>query len=183
MSNVLFINGWGGALTSFSLAGLRNRTIAKFKDSIYAPPPVDYTDESSLMRYLDKWKDIQILVMLSCGCSAGNKIAAMRPNEVIPYAMYYSPSRRCGFLGFPVPKNIAKATQVTSNKWDWFNLGAAMITFPAKGNATTKIDEIYTGDGHGFTPGNLTAQERLWREIEATLKGKVNPNRSNVALS
>ncbi len=177
MSNVLFINGWGGALTSFSIANLRNRTIAEFGNQIYAPPPVNYTDESMLARYLDKWVDIQILVMLSCGCSAGNKIAAVRPKEIIPYAMYYSPSPRCGFLGFPVPKNIAKATQVTSNSWDFFNLGGMMITKPAAGNATSKIDEIYSGKNHGWTPDHAGAQARLWAEIRVTLKGGINPQR------
>lgn len=177
MSNVLFINGWGGALTSASLANLRNRTIAKFGDAIYAPPPVDYTDEGMLMRYLDKWTDVQILVMLSCGCSSGAKIAELRPKEVIPYAIFYSPSRLCGMLGFPIPKNIAKATQVTSNPWDGFNLGVTRLVRPEKGNTTTKIDEIYSGMNHGFTPGHQGAEQRLFSEIQATLKGGKNPNR------
>lgn len=179
MSNVLFINGWGGALTSFSIANLRNRTIAEFGDQIYAPPPVNYTDESMLARYLDKWKDIQILAMLSCGCSVGNKIAALRPKEVIPYAIYYSPSRLCGILGFPVPKNIASATQVTSNPWDGFNLGGMMCIKRASGNTTSKIDEIYSGKAHGWSPDHAGAQARLFAEIRKTLKGGPNPQRVN----
>lgn len=170
MTNVLFINGWGGAATSFSLANLRNRTVAEFGNKIHAPTPVNYTSESQIGGYLDKWKDIQILVMLSCGCSAGNKIAALRPKETIPYAIYYSPSRLCGILGFPVPKNIARATQVTSNPWDGFNLGGTMCIKPAKGNVTSKIDEIYSGKSHGWTPDHDGAQARLWSEIRATLK-------------
>lgn len=169
MSNVLFVNGWGGAVTSTSLAGLRNRTIAEFGSAIHAPEPVNYTSESALLRYLDKWQDIQILVMLSCGCSAGNKIAAQRPNEIIPYAIYYSPSRLCGILGFPVPKNIARATQVTSNPYDFFNLGAARMIKPAAGNTISKIDEIYAGLPHGSTSGHAGAQARLFAEIRATL--------------
>lgn len=168
--NVLFVNGWGGALTSFSLANLCNRTRAKFGRRIYAPPPVNYSDESMLMRYLDKWKDVQILVMLSCGCSVGNKIAAMRPNETIPYAIYYSPSRQCGILGFPVPKNIAKATQVTSNRWDFFNPGGMMCIKPARGNTTSRIDEIYSGKAHGWSPDHAGAQDRLWKEIDFALQ-------------
>lgn len=177
MSNVLFINGWGGALTSFSIANLRNRTIKEFGDQIYAPPPVDYTDESSLMRYIDKWKDIQLIAELSCGVSAGLKIAAMRPNEKIPYMICYSPSRRCGVLGFPVPKNVAKATQVTSNPLDFFNLGGLMCIKPAKGNGVTQIDEIKSGYPHGWTCDHPGAQARLWAEIRATLRGGPNPNR------
>jgi hypothetical protein len=169
MSNVLFINGWGGKVTSASLAALRNRTVMHFGNKIFAPDTVNYTNEEALMSYLDKWKDPQILVMLSCGCSSGNKIAAMRRNEVIPYAIYYSPSRLCGILGFPVPSNIAKATQVTSNPWDMFNLGAARMIKPMRGNTTSQIDEIYAGMPHGSTPGHGGAQARLWAEIRAAL--------------
>ena len=167
--NVLFINGWGGKVTSTSLAALRYRTIRQFGNKIFAPDTVNYTNEAELMRYLDKWVDPQILVMLSCGCSSGNKIAAMRSREVIPYAIYYSPSRLCGILGFPVPANIAKATQVTSNPWDFFNLGAARMIHPSNGNTTSKIDEIYSGMGHGSTPGHAGAQARLWAEIRMAL--------------
>jgi hypothetical protein len=177
MSNVLFINGWGGSATSRSLAALRQRTIAEFGNAIYAPEPVNYTNEKQIAGWMDKWKDVQILVLLSCGCSAGNKIAALRPNEVIPYAIYYSPSRPCGILGFPVPPNIAKATQVTSNGWDIFNPGAPMSIYATKGNKTSKIDEIYSGMLHGYTPGHAEAQARLFAEIRASLKGPVNPRR------
>ena len=180
MTNVLFINGWGGAFTSQPLAWLRNRTIAEFRDRIYAPPPVNYSNEDMLFRYLDKWKDKQILVMLSCGCSAGNKIAGLRPNETIPYAIYYSPSRLCGILGFPVAKNIAKAQEVNSNNFDGFNLGAMQMIYRKKGNDVTKLeDRMYSGMNHGFTPNYLPAQERLFAEIRASLPpdGSPNPNR------
>lgn len=177
MTNILFINGWGGAMTSFSLANLCYRTRAEFGDQIYAPPPVDYTNEGLLMRYLDKWKDKQILVMLSCGCSAGDKIAALRPKEEIPFAMFYSPSRLCGILGFPVPKNVAKATEVNSNYFDGFNPGALKMIYPKSGNDTTQIDRMFSGKMHGWTPDYIPAQERLFAEIRATLTGRINPNR------
>ena len=179
MTNVLFINGWGGAFTSQSLAWLRNRTIAEFRDRVYAPPPVNYTNEDMLLRYLDKWKDKQILVMLSCGCSAGDKIAGLRPNETIPYAIHYSPSRLCGILGFPVPKNIAKVQEVNSNYFDGFNLGAMQMIYPKKGNTTTKVmPRIFSGLPHGYTPNYLPAQELLFAEIRASLPPDGSPNSS-----
>jgi hypothetical protein len=168
--NVLFINGWGGALTSVSLAGLCDRTRTEFGRSIYAPPPVDYTNESMVMRYLDKWVDVQILVMLSCGCSAGAKIAALRPNERIPYAAFYSPSRPCGILGFPIPKNIDRATQITSNPFDIFNPFGPTVIKRGSGNNRTEIDVINSGRNHGFTPGCPVAQRRLWDEIQRALR-------------
>lgn len=180
MTNILFINGWGDALTSQPLAWLRNRTIAEFKDQIYAPPPVDYWDESMILRYLDKWVDKQILVMLSCGCSAGEKIAGLRPNEVIPYAIFYSPSRLCGVLSFPVPKNILKAQEVNSNPFDGFNLGAMNMIKLRKGNNVTKLQPRFTtGLPHGFTPNSAQAQALLFAEIRASLPpdGAPNPNR------
>lgn len=177
MSNLIFINGWGNALTSVSIANLRARTIKEFGDQIYAPPPVDYTDTSMLLRYLDKWKDIQIIAALSCGCTSIEAIADARQGEIIPYAIFYSPSIWCGFGRTPVPKNVLRATQATSRWSDPFNPGAYMILKRRAGNTVTKIDEIKTGYSHGFTPDHPGAQVRFWSEIRATLKAGPNPER------
>jgi len=169
MSNVLFINGWGGAITSTSIAALRNDTIAKFGRKIYAPPPVNHQETGLILRYLEKWQDVQILVGLSCGCSTINAIAAhAKKGERIPYAMYCSPSIYCG-LG-KVPAIVERATQVTSWGLDFFNPGSRMLVQRASGNTTSGIDEIQTSSGHGFTPGAAGVRERLWKEIERTLQ-------------
>jgi hypothetical protein len=168
MSNVLFINGWGGAITSVSIARMRQLTIAKFGKRIYAPPPVNHTETGLILRYLDKMQDVVILVGLSCGCSTVNLIAKHRPHERIPYAMYCSPSMYCG-VGH-VPKNVERATQVTSNVFDFFNPGARRLIVPEGGNSVTVIDEIKSGKGHGFSPDSAAAQQRLFAEIERTLK-------------
>lgn len=168
MTNVLFINGWGGAITSQSIAGLRDRTVAKFGRNIYAPPPVNHTETGLILRYLEKWKDAQILVGLSCGCSTINLIAKhAAKGERIPYAMYCSPSIYCG-LGY-VPPIVERATQVTSWAADFFNPGSRMIVQRAPGNSVTVIDKMQTAAGHGFTPGASGVQERLWQEIERVL--------------
>ena len=152
MSNVLFINGWGGAITSISLAGLRNRTIAEFGSSIYAPPPVNHQETGLILRYLEKWKDAQILVGLSCGCSTINAIAQhAKKGERIPFAMYFSPSMMCG-VG-TVPPIVERAAEVNSNAADPFNPFSRRLIVPADGNVTTKFDaRIQSGLRHGFTP-------------------------------
>lgn len=177
MSNILFINGWGNALTSVSIANLRVRTIKEFGDQIYAPPPVDYTDTTALLRYLDKWKDVQIIAALSCGCTTIEAIANARKGEIIPYAIFYSPSIWCGFGRTPIPSSVLKATQATSNPFDFFNPGGKLILKRGAGNNVTKIDEIKTGRMHGFSPDSPEAQARFWSEIRATLKGGINPQR------
>lgn len=178
MSNVLFVYGWGGWITSQTLSALRSRTIAEFGNQIYTPEPLNYTDEAGIARYMDKWNDVQIFGVLSCGCSAAAKIAGMKPKEVVPYAMFFSPSRPCGMLGFPIKQNIARATQVTSNSGDLFNPGKAMLVKRAAGNNVSVIDEIDTGYGHGYTPLHPGAEARFFAEIRATLKpGVINPNR------
>lgn len=166
--NVLFINGWGGAITSTSLAGLRNSTIEKFGRKIYAPPPVNHQETGLILRYLEKWNDAQIMVGLSCGCSTINAIAQYaKKGERIPYAMYCSPSIWCG-LG-KVHPIVERATQVTSWPADFFNPGSRMIVQRDVGNATTVIDKMQTSYGHGFTPGAAGVKERLWSEIEKVL--------------
>lgn len=169
--NVLFINGWGGSITSTSLAALRNRTIAKFGRTIYCPPPVNHQETGLILRYLEKWKDSQILVGLSCGCSTINAIAAhTQKTERIPFALYYSPSMYCG-IGVVSPI-IERAQEVNSWGLDFFNPGSRRLIWPAAGNKTTKFDpQIYTGLPHGTTPNSAAAQQRLFDEIEKAQKG------------
>ena len=168
--NVLFINGWGGAITSTSLAGMRAKTIARFGSSIYCPPPVNYTETGLILRYLEKWTDAQILVGLSCGCSTINAIAHhVSKGERIPFAMYCSPSMWCG-IG-TVPPIIRRATQVSSWAGDFFNPGTRRLVVRAPGNTTTHIDEIKTGLAHGSTPSSPLAVDRLYAEILQAQKG------------
>lgn len=167
--NVLFINGMGGDLTSFTLAALRNRTIAQFGRSIYSPPPIDYKETGLILRYLEKWKDLQILVGLSCGCSTINAIAThlngtKNKNERIPLAIYYSPSMWCG-VG-TVPSIVERAVEVNSWAGDFFNPGSRRLIIPTNGNTITKFDTpIKTGLGHGFTPNSGVAQAVLFNAI------------------
>lgn len=166
--NVLFINGWGGSITSQSIAGLRNRTVEKYRRKIYAPPPVNHQETGLILRYLEKWQDAQILVGLSCGCSTINAIAQYaKKGERIPYAMYCSPSMYCG-VGY-VPAIVERATQVTSWALDFFNPGSRMLVQRASGNRATVIDKIQTSSAHGFTPGASGVAERLWKEIDRAL--------------
>lgn len=161
--NVLFIHGAGpNKLFGGHLEAMRNATIKEFGRTIYAPPAVDYTETGLIARYLDKWKDDQILVGLSCGCSTINAIAASRPAERIPYAMYCSPSIYCG-LGY-VPGNVARATQVTS-VWDFFNPMGRMIVQAEKGNTRSVIDKVQTNYTHESTPSAPGIYARLFTEI------------------
>lgn len=168
MSNVLFIHGAGpNALLGGALEQLRNKAIAEFGRKIYAPPAVDHSESGLIARYLDKWKDVQILVGLSCGCSAINRIAASRPNERVPFALYCSPSRFCN-LG-TVPPNVERAMQATSNTWDGWNLGGAQIVQRTPGEGGTAIDEFYTGYGHVNSPLHPQVWARLKAEIARVL--------------
>jgi hypothetical protein len=169
--NVLFINGWGGAITSQSLARLRNDTVVRFRRRIYAPPPVNHQETGLILRYLEKWTDTQILVGLSCGCSTINAIAHhAKQGERIPFAMYCSPSIYCG-LGY-VPAIVERATQVTSWGLDFFNPGSRLLVQRAAGNNVTVIDKLQTSSGHGFTPSAAGVRELLWSEIERAMRPK-----------
>lgn len=169
--NVLFINGMGGSWTSQSLAALRNRTIERFGDTIYCPPAVNYRETGLIQRYLAKWKNPQILVGLSCGCSTINAIAgAIDAPEKIPFAQYYSPSMWCG-LG-TVDPIIERVQEVNSWAADWFNPGSRQLVKPTPGNTTTKFNPpIKSGLAHGFTPNSPVAQTVLFNEIEKAQKG------------
>lgn len=166
MSNVLFIHGAGpNILLGGALETLRNQTIAEFGNKIYAPPAVDWTETGLIGRYLDKWKDVQILVGLSCGCSTINAIAQSRPKERVPFAMYCSPSRFCS-LGY-VPPNVERAVQATSNNWDGWNLGGGKIV--QRSSSGSPVDVITTGYGHISSPLHPSVKKRLFDEIRLTL--------------
>lgn len=167
--NIMMINGWGGAITSSALRGLWNRTITEFGRSIYAPPPVDYKETGLILRYLAQTKDPWIFVGLSCGCSTINAIANAAPNEPILHAFYYSPSMYCG-VG-RVPKNVSRATQVSSWSWDFFNPGSRQLIVPVTGNTVTKFNTIQTNIAHGYTPNSMEAETQLFTTIQRA-KGK-----------
>jgi len=166
--NVLFIHGAGpNIMFGGALEQLRNITIRHFGRRIYAPPAVDHQEAGLIARYLDKWKDDQILIGLSCGCSAINKIAASRPSERIPFAMYCSPSRWCN-LGY-VPPNVRHAMQVTSNAWDGWNLGGAQIVQRRDPTQGSLVEVFKSGYGHTTSPLHPHAWARLREEIERAL--------------
>lgn len=169
MLNVLFINGWGGAITSTSLAGLRNRTVAEFGREIYAPPPVNHTETGLILRYIEKWKNAQILVGLSCGCSTINLIAThAAKGERIPFAMYFSPSMWCR-VGH-VRQLVERAAEVHSTPADPFNFGSRRLIVPVAGNTKTTFDPpIRSGRPHGFTPDSPEAQRVLFGVIRGSL--------------
>jgi hypothetical protein len=169
--NVLFINGWGGDATSFTLAQMRNDVIAKFGLSIYCPPPVNHQETGLILRYMAKWRDDQILVGLSCGCSTINEIIKQTPTgERIPYAMYLSPSVYCGIGSRPVLPIVLRAQEVNSWALDIFNPGARQLIVKSPGNhITTLLPRLKTSNAHGFTPNNPQARALLKTEIERAI--------------
>jgi len=161
--NVLCINGMGGSWTSGSLYALWQRMVEEFGRGIYAPPPVNYKETGMILRYFHKTVDPWIMVGLSCGCSTINAVAGAAPNEKIVHAFYYSPSIYCG-VG-EVSINVAKATQVSSWKWDFFNPGSRQLIVPKGSNKVTVFNTIQTNLGHGFTPNSPEAQAKLFAAI------------------
>lgn len=165
--NVLFINGWGGDATSFELAAMRNDVLATFGKNIYCPPPVNHQETGTILRYLEKWVEDQILVGLSCGCSTINEIIKhAAKGENIPYAMYLSPSRLCGIGSRPVLPIVKRAQEINSWWGDGFNLGNLQCIHLAEGNKTTTLLPRYTsGYAHGWSPRSPVARKMLKDEI------------------
>jgi hypothetical protein len=161
--NVLCINGMGGSWTSGSLYALWQRMTEEFGRGIYAPPPVNYKETGMILRYFHKTVDPWIMVGLSCGCSTINAVANAAPTEKIVHAFYYSPSMYCG-VG-EVSMNVAKATQVSSWPFDFFNPGSRQLIVPKGSNKVTVFNTIQTNLGHGFTCSSPAAQAQLFDAI------------------
>ncbi len=170
--NVLFINGWLGAAPSFALHDMRDDTIAVFGNSIHCPEPFNHNDTAGILAAVKRWKDPQIFVALSCGCTTINECAKwVDAIESIPFAMYLSPSFPCGIGTRPVPPVIKRAQEVNSWAADGFNLGQRQAIKLAPGNKTTvllpRIKSAFTG--HGFTPYRADARASLHSEIRRAI--------------
>lgn len=174
--NVLMVHGagpnnWFGGY----LEAMRNAVLKKFPDpkQVWVPRAIDWTEYNTLVRLLAQWKDDTILVGLSCGCTSVTLAIAEHSMEKIPYAMLCSPSMFCGVT--PLPPNVRRATQVTSNRLDGWNLGARMLVSISAVNKTTALDQFFTGMAHIASPGHPTVVKRLLDEIDLALAAQLKP--------
>lgn len=172
--NLLGIYGAGPDEGPFGFGGWLKQLIdemkAEFKDAIYVPRLIDYTEYATLKRLLAKWKDPTILVTHSCGSNAATHAAVELSMEPIPYMLCIAPSMFCPSA--PLPPNVRRATQATSWLGDPFNLGGRQLIKASGVNNKTKIDTIFTGRGHVPAPGAPELRPRLRAEIKLALAGK-----------
>lgn len=167
--NVLFVYGAGNdTLFGGGLRQMQSKVIAKFKDAVYSPRIIDYTEYETLVRLLQKWKDPTILVGHSCGCMSITRAAIELSMERIPYLMAIAPSIFCSVS--PLAVNVGRATQVISNNLDVFNPGGRQLLKLNKSNNKTKLDVMKSGLPHIQAPYYLPAQNRLLLECESALK-------------
>ena len=168
--NVQFVYGAGNdALFGGALYNLWVEIGNEFGDKIWRPRIIDWTERVTLERLITQWQDPTILVGHSCGCYSVTEIAVKRSMEKIPYLMAIAPSMFCS--PFRLPPNVSRATQVTSNMADIFNLGGRQLLKASAVNNTTKIDVIASGKGHLFAPGHPEVARRLKAEIARSLTG------------
>lgn len=166
--NVLFVYGAGNdTLFGGGLRAMQALAIGKFKDKIYSPRIIDWTEYATLVRLLQKWQDPTILVGHSCGCLSITRAALELSMERIPYLMAIAPSIYCEVS--PLAVNVGRATQVTSNLFDMFNPGGRKLIHLTESNNKTKLDFMKSGLPHIQAPYYVPAQMRLLKEIEMAL--------------
>lgn len=168
--NVQFVYGAGND-TAFGggLRELQKAVKEKFGAKVYCPRIIDYTEYNTLVRLLAKWKDPTILVGHSCGCLSITRAAVEVSMERVPYLLAIAPSIYCRVT--PLPPNVQRATQATSNWFDFFNLGARMLLSRSPINNKTTLDAIATGMAHLRAPYSEAVRDRLLKEIDFALKG------------
>lgn len=167
--NVLFVYGAGN--DNLFGGGLRRMQDdireAGLGDQVHLPRIIDYTEYQTLLRLMQRWNDPTILVGHSCGCNAITHAAVELSMEPIPYLMGIAPSRFCPVA--PLPPNVLRATQVTSNRADVFNPGGAQLLKLSPINDKTKLDVIVSGLPHVAAPFSQAARSRLLQEIRLAL--------------
>lgn len=165
--NLQFVFGVGDETFGQYVIQLRNEAMAKFKDRIYCPRILDWTEGVTLNRLLGKWNDPTILAAHSCGNSTITNAAVNNSMEKIPYLCCMAPSIWCSPALLTV--NVARATQFTSWWGDGFNPGGRQLLNKASSNNRTALDVVYTGQGHVQTPGSPLVRVRLFQEIERAI--------------
>lgn len=168
MINVQFVYGAGNdTLFGGGLRALQDAVKAKFGSKVYSPRIIDYTEYETLLRLLRKWNDPTILVGHSCGCNAVTHAALALSMERIPYLLAIAPSIYCPVAA--LPPNVARATQATSNPFDFFNpFGRTLLRKNPINNKTT-LDVIATGSSHLNAPYAPSVKKRLLQEIDMAL--------------
>lgn len=166
--NLLLIYGAGNdTLFGGGLRWLQSEAKQNYGTAIYSPRIVDYTEYQTIVRLLRQWNDPTIIVTHSCGGKSGTAAVAELSMERIPYMMIIAPSIYCQLT--PLPPNVARATQATSNAFDFFNPGGRLLLKPSSINFKTKIDAISTGKTHLNAPFAQVARDRLLTEIGTAL--------------
>lgn len=169
--NIIWINGWLGKYPSYSLHLMRSAMHQEFP-TVYSQEPFNHYDTAGILAAVKRYKDPTGFVALSCGCSTINEcLKWVSPAaEVVPFAMYLSPSFPCGIDTRPVPVVVKRAIEVNSAPGDWFNMTQAQAITLAPGNKTTVLlPRIRTMSFHGNTPGNEAARNALRSEIKRAL--------------
>lgn len=167
--NVQFVYGAGNdTMFGGGLRDLQAAVKSKFGPAVYSPRIVDYTEYETLLRLLRQWNDPTILVGHSCGCNAITHAAVALSMERIPYLLAIAPSIYCPVAA--LPPNVGRATQATSNAFDFFNPGGRTLLRNSPINNKTKLDVISTGMSHLNAPYNATVKKRLLDEVAAALK-------------
>jgi len=163
--NIQFVYGAGND-TAFGggLRFLQDAVKTKFKDKVYSPRIIDWTEYETLLRLLRKWNDPTILVGHSCGCNPITHAAVALSMERIPYLLAIAPSIFCPVA--QLPPNVGNATQATSWWGDFFNPGGRMLLRANSINNKTKINEIYTGASHLNAPYSKLVLDKLLSEVE-----------------
>lgn len=166
--NVQFVYGAGNdTLFGGGVRWLQSAVKEKYGDAVYSPRILDYTEYDTLVRLLQKWKDPTILVGHSCGCNSITNAALANSMEKVPYLLAIAPSIYC-----PVARltpNVVKATQATSNAFDFFNPGGRTLLSLTPTNNKTKLDVIRTGLSHLNAPYSPLVMNRLLVEVGSAL--------------
>jgi hypothetical protein len=166
--NVQFVYGAGNDnLFGGGLRELQSAVKAKFGNKVYSPRIIDYTEYETLLRLLRQWNDPTILVGHSCGCNAVTHAAVALSMERIPYLLAIAPSIYCPVAA--LPPNVARATQATSNPFDFFNPFGRTLLSKSPVNNKTHLDVISTGMAHVSAPYSAAVKKRLLAEIDMAL--------------
>lgn len=167
--NVQFVYGAGNDnLFGGGLRDLQAAVKSKFGNKVYSPRIVDYTEYETLLRLLRQWNDPTILVGHSCGCMSVTAAALALSMERIPYLLAIAPSIYCPVQA--LPPNVGRATQATSNAFDFFNPFGRTLLRRSPINNKTALDVISTGMPHVTAPYYAGVKKRLLEEVDRALQ-------------
>jgi len=162
---------FGAALRSLIAAIQADAKANGYEKYLYVPRIVDWTEQSTTIRLMQKWKDPTVVLCHSCGCQTGTMGSVEDSMSPVPFIACMAPSMYCKPV--PVANNVGRIVQFSSWAIDGFNPFSRQLISLTGANNKTKLDVISTGYSHLLVPNAPIVHKTCIAEVRKAVGVKL----------